>query len=832
VVRLPIHDVRTLEDAFRLPIHEVRTLEEALRLPVFAERERSLAEGEDEARAILSRVRSEGDRALRELTRRFDHVELDTFRVPERQLRRGADELDRRAREALDLAAERIRRFHERTAPERMRHASDGLEMWREFRPVSSAALYVPGGRAAYPSTVLMLGIPACIAGVPRIALATPPRGDGTLPAAVLVAAELAGITEIYRIGGAQAIAALAYGTETIPPVDLIVGPGNRFVTAAKRLVYGRVRIDGLAGPSEIAIVADGSSPARWAALDVLAQLEHDPDARALVTATDPRWLDELADELSAMAPQSPRAAVLRTSIAASAGLALPDLSMAMSVAGAYAPEHLALLTTDPRRQVERIEAAGAIFLGPFAPVALGDYLAGPNHTLPTGGTARAFSGVDVEMFGRWVSVVEGNERALASLLAPAALLAELEGLPGHAASLRARARNGGAASWPADRSWERSSGVDSVGGTPPLSRRAQAFTPYRAARHEALSGILLDANEHPSGGFRETPDLSQALADLGRYPDPSNARVRASAAGFYGVPADCVFAGNGSDEAIDLVFRAWTDPGDEILVASPTYGMYAVQAALHGVDVHEVPLTRDFTLDPAAVLGSLSGRSRSAGRNPSASLGRGASRLRILFLCSPNNPTGNLLGRHEILETARIFPGLVVVDEAYVEFAGVESLASDAVRQGSNLLVLRTLSKAFGLAGLRAGFALGSPEAIEALQRVKLPYNLSGMTTALAEQALADTGRLERNVREVTRERSRVAAELHSLGLTPLPSDANFLLIPHTDAPAIVRRLAARDGIVIRDRSGLPGIAAAFRVTVGSPSENDRFLEGLARCV
>jgi histidinol dehydrogenase len=712
--------------------------------------------------------------------------------------------------------------------------ADDGLTMRREFRPVRSAGLYVPGGSAAYPSTVLMLALPARAAGVERLVLATPPGLKGDLPPALLHAAWLAGVTEVYRVGGAQAIAALAYGTESIHPVEVVAGPGNRFVTAAKRIVFGTVGIDGLAGPSEIALVADGSTPPRWAALDVLAQLEHDPDARALVATPDAGWLERMAEELSAAAAASPRRAVLSASIAASAGVVLPDMELAARAAGAWAAEHLSILAKDPEHLLAWAEPAGAVFLGPFAPVAIGDYLAGPNHTLPTGGTARFLSGLGVDVFGRRVAVVGGDAAALAPLLEPAAALAEAEGLPGHALSLRAR-RNG-ADAWPGVGTMSASSAAGSApvptgpaaasdgaagttraesarGSGPRLSRRARTFEPYRAARHHAASGILLDANENPLGGFERPPALAAELAGLGRYPDPSNARLRGAAARAFGVTPESVFAGNGSDEAIDLLVRAFVDPGDEVLVASPTYGMYAVQAALHGASVRELPLAADFRLDASL-------------------LERAAGRARLAFLCSPNNPTGNLLGRASILEAARRFGGLVVVDEAYVEFAGAPSLATEAARPGSSLVVLRTLSKAWGLAGLRVGFAVAEPGVVGALQRVKLPYNLSAIACALAIRALSEPARLERAVRANAAERSRLEAGLVELGLAPLPSAANFLLVPHARAPELVRRLEREGGVVVRDRSGIPRLPSAFRVSVGTTHENAAFLRELARCL
>jgi len=419
-----------------LPRYRVRSVAEARGLPPFVDRVATAEDARDVVRPIVDDVAARGDVAVREWAEKLDGA--PPVRV---DVTGGGGRVPGGAREALRLAAGRIERFHRRTAPPRRIRADDVLRMERRFDPFERVGLYVPGGRAAYPSTLLMLAVPARVAGVGKVVVVTPPGTDGAVPPAVRFAAQVAEIDVLWALGGAQAIAALACGTETIPRVDAIVGPGNRYVTAAKAIVADRVAIDLPAGPSEIALVADGSTDAALAATDVLAQLEHDPDARALVVSTDAAWLDAVDRALVARLPGLSTGETIRGAMASSGAIEVPDPGVAAEVVSAWASEHVSVLVSRPGRILPRIRSSGATFVGPRVPVALGDYVAGPNHTLPTGGTGRFRSGLGVEAFGRWTSVVDRGTVGEDStpLLEAAATLADLEGLPAHAASLRAR---------------------------------------------------------------------------------------------------------------------------------------------------------------------------------------------------------------------------------------------------------------------------------------------------------------------------------------------------------------------------------------------------------
>lgn len=426
----------------RLTRYRARTLSGALDLPFFRRRSGTIEDAREDVEPIVADVAERGDAALAEWSRRLDGAAPAPLRV---SLDGAGADLSAEVRDALELAADRIRRFHERTAPRGRVEADDGLAMERVFEPFDRVGLYVPGGRAAYPSTVLMLAIPARVAGVGRVVAVTPPGPDGGVGSGVRAAAAIAGVDDLFAVGGAQGVAALACGTETVPRVRAIVGPGNRWVTAAKALVSDRVAIDMPAGPSEIAILADSTADPGWAAVDVLAQLEHDPDARALVVTPDAGWLDAVDIALGRRLPGLATAGTIRAALAESAAVVVPDLETGARVVSAWAPEHLSVSVADPGPVVAAIRGSGAIFVGGRAPVALGDYLAGPNHTLPTGGSAAFRSGLGVEAFGRWSSRVrEGEDDVAVPLLEAAAVLADLEGLPAHAASLRARLAAGG----------------------------------------------------------------------------------------------------------------------------------------------------------------------------------------------------------------------------------------------------------------------------------------------------------------------------------------------------------------------------------------------------
>ena len=397
---------------------------------------------ETAVRGIIADVVARGDDAVVEFTRKFDRTNVDAagLRVTAAELDEAAGKCDQRAVDALKFARDRIEAYHLRQLPKDERFTDAlGVELGYRWTAISAAGLYVPGGTAAYPSSVLMNAVPAKVAGVPRLVMVVP-APDGKLNPLVLAAAKLAGADEVYRIGGAQAVAALAYGTQTIKPVDKIVGPGNAYVAAAKRLVFGKVGIDMIAGPSEVLILADGDANADWIAADLLAQAEHDVAAQSILITDSAKLADEVEKAVASQLKTLPRAAVAGKSWADFGTIILVrDIAQAIPLVDAVAPEHLEIVAANADALADKIRNTGAIFIGGYTPEAMGDYVAGSNHVLPTARSARFSSGLGVIDFMKRTSILKCGPDQLAALGPAAIALGEAEGLDAHARSVAIR---------------------------------------------------------------------------------------------------------------------------------------------------------------------------------------------------------------------------------------------------------------------------------------------------------------------------------------------------------------------------------------------------------
>ena len=392
---------------------------------------------------VLDDIKENGDEAVLKYTKKFDGADLtpDTMRVTKDEIDSAINEIEPDLLRIIKKAAENIRAFHEKQREEGfMMDTAKGSKIGVRVRPLATAGVYVPGGTAPLPSTVLMDVIPASVAGVKRIVFCTPPRKDGTIAPVILAAASIAGATEIYKVGGSQAIAAMAYGTETIPRVDKICGPGNIFVNTAKRLVYGQVDIDMFAGPSEILIIADKTADAEFVAADMLSQAEHDKIASAIVLTDDRELANKVLESVDRRSDEAARKEILESSLQTYCAIIVCDnLDTAIAFSEEIAPEHLELCVADPEKMLDQINNAGAVFLGNYSPEPLGDYFAGPNHTLPTSGTSRFFSPLNTGDFYKKMSVINYNEESLKEVYEDVAKFADSEGLTCHAESLRTR---------------------------------------------------------------------------------------------------------------------------------------------------------------------------------------------------------------------------------------------------------------------------------------------------------------------------------------------------------------------------------------------------------
>ena len=406
----------------------------------------SEADVNDVVAGIIAEVRARGDAALIDLTRKFDRFDFDASSLPisSNEIAAAKDDCTPETRKALDVAAARIRAFHEKQLPGDLDYTdAEGLRLGYRWTPVGAAGLYVPGGTAAYPSSVLMNALPAKVAGVKRLVMVVP-TPDGVINPLVLVAADLAGVDEIYRIGGAQAVAALAFGTQTISAVDKIVGPGNAYVVAAKRQVFGTVGIDMIAGPSEILVLADGDNDPAWIAADLLSQAEHDVAAQSILVTDDAAFADAVTGAVEGHLKALPRSEIAGESWRTyGAVFTVPSLEDGLPLVDRIAPEHLEIAASDARALAGRVNNAGAIFIGRFVPEALGDYLAGPNHVLPTARSARFSSGLGVLDFMKRTSMIECSADGLAKVGPAAVTLARAEGLEAHALSISVRLSRG-----------------------------------------------------------------------------------------------------------------------------------------------------------------------------------------------------------------------------------------------------------------------------------------------------------------------------------------------------------------------------------------------------
>ena len=390
---------------------------------------------------ILNNVRENGDEAIKSYTEKFDGVLIDDLKVSDEEIKEAYDTLDDSLLTALKNAALNIEKFHKKQIPSEWNiEVNPGITAGQIVRPINSAGCYIPGGRAAYPSSILMTVIPAKIAGVEKVVCVTPPQNDGKILDAILVASDIAGADEIYKVGGAQAIGALAFGTESIPSVEKIVGPGNIFVTAAKKLVYGQVDIEFPAGPSEVLILADDTSIPKYLATDILAQAEHDPNASCFLVTDSEKLAHEVDGYVKELTEVAPRREIIVESLSKSGKIIITDtFEEAIHVTNEYAPEHLIISTQDDDETLSHIKNAGSIFLGAYSPVAAGDYGSGTNHVLPTGGGAKMYSGLSTEAFIKKPTVQRITKDGLKELAKTSVPIAEYEGFFAHANSFKTR---------------------------------------------------------------------------------------------------------------------------------------------------------------------------------------------------------------------------------------------------------------------------------------------------------------------------------------------------------------------------------------------------------
>lgn len=747
-------------------------------------------------RTVIENVRERGDSALCDYTQRWDKVTLPPgkLRVPESTIARAP--LDAPFADAFERAVARIRRFHEQVKPRTsLFEDSEGVRMGMRWTAVSSVGLYVPGGKACYPSTLAMTAVPAQIAGVERIAVVSPPTADGEVSAEVLLAARVLGLKEIYRVGGAQAIAALALGTESIPRVDKIYGPGNAFVAEAKRQLFGEVGIDLLAGPSELVVYADHTAEPDWVAADLMAQAEHDEATRVTLLASTSSVLQLVQCAMEKLVKGEPRIETIRKSWTQNGKFeVVASHEVAARRINEIAPEHLSLQVADPWAALGLVKNAGAIFLGGFSPVAVGDYYAGPNHVLPTGAAARYASCLSVEDFMKRSNLVEMGQEFLLQRGADVEVLARGEQLPAHATSVLLRRKEG--------RSSLPRPGLRSV-------------TPYLLVEEEGE--VKLNQNESPWDVPGELKDeVAKRLRDLpwNRYHQKIPQEFLATLAKSLAVPQECVLAASGSNLLLQWIFEAYCAPGETIVCPSPSFSLYPLWGAVCEARLETVPLGEGFEYEPDRFIEVVK-RVRPA----------------ITVVCLPNNPTGSEIATDDVRRLAVAAAeggGVLVVDEAYCEFTEPEFDRTLLLKECENVILLRTFSKAFAAAGMRLGYLLAPAPLTRELRKIVPPFHLSLFAAVLGQVLWEQKGLFHERIEKILAERERLMGTLRGVeGVEVFPSHANFFLIRVKNAEELFTKLKD-EGILVRAPGKDLAVLGCLRVNVGTVAENDRFLQAV----
>ncbi|HWA84055.1 MAG TPA: histidinol dehydrogenase [Fimbriimonadaceae bacterium] len=815
-----------------------------------------MAEAEETVKPILEAVRARGDAALFEYARKFDGLDGSLIADPA-ELEQAAVQVSLAFRQAVETSMANIRAFAALQMPREFRaEVAPGHVVGQIVRPLDTIAAYIPGGRYPLPSTVLMTAIPAAVAGVPNIWVTTPKANRETYAAAAM-----AGVRNLARLGGAQAIAAFAFGTDTIPRADRIVGPGNIYVTAAKKLLAGEVGIDFIAGPTEVLIVANEGNPA-WIAADMLAQAEHDADAAALLLTTSPTLADAVSGEIEKQLETLSTAAAARLAIANNSAIILTESDdESIELSNRVAPEHLCL--HDPAL-LSQIRHAGSVFLGAYSPEAAGDYSTGPNHVLPTAGAGRLHGGLSVQDFVKVVTIQELSPEALQSISGATTTLARAEGLEGHARSIEARSGTGVPpvsvmavpameapkalraappyapsveheirqaieapkalrAAQPYAPSVEheiqqaleapkaRAAFEEGERGFPKPRQSVQGMRPYSpptGGRHESLR---LDFNENTVGCSPRVAEFLRKTVTgdvLATYPDYEEARRDLAA--FFGVENGQMLLTNGTDEAIQVLVNTFVEPGDEVLILTPSYAMYRFYAEVAGAEIVEIPYRAgDLAFELQPVLNAITQKTKA------------------ILLSNPNNPTGTAIPESDLEVVLQAAPAAcVLVDEAYFEFYGQAMLAR--IAEFDNLFVSRTFSKAYGMAAMRMGCLFSCERNAAAMRKAQSPYSVNMLAALAAREAIQDQEFTKAYVASALEGRSQMEAVFEEKGIRHWPSEANFILF---DAGTWADECLAKcreQGILIRDRRHeIPG---ALRVTAGPPNQMKRFVDLLAQ--
>lgn len=749
----------------------------------------------DTVSEILQKVKNEGDAALQFFNKKFDQVEIENIEVTEEEIAAAEDQLDPKLKKAIRTAYQNITKFHAAQKTETLEvETMPGVKCCQKSVAIEKVGLYIPGGTAPLFSTILMLGIPAKVAGCKEIVMCSPPQKDGKINAAMLYTAQLIGIEKIFKVGGAQAIGAMTYGTEIVPQVYKIFGPGNQFVTSAKQIVSQQgVAIDMPAGPSEVLVVADETCEPSFVAADLLSQAEHGVDSQVVLVTFSEETAEAILIEAEQQLKQLPRKEIASQALKNSPVIIFDNKTSALNLINEYAPEHLIIATKDADDFAKKIINAGSVFIGNFTPESVGDYASGTNHTLPTNGYARNYSGVNLDSFSKKITYQKLTKDGLKNLGPTVELMAEAEQLEGHKNAVTIRLNN--ISTNPTKEVFQKRSTKELV------RSNILKMSAYSSARSEfeGTAEVFLDANENPFDN------------GMNRYPDPLQKELKIKIGAWRNVPEQNIFLGNGSDEIIGLLMQTFCQPKkDSVIILPPTFGVYEVAANIGEIGIKKIDLDENFQPKVNAILKAADSSDK------------------ILFICSPNNPTGNSFDFEKIEKLITTFDGIVVVDEAYVDFSKGKSCVA-LLEKNKNLIILQTFSKALGMAGARLGMAFASEEIISYLNKVKMPYNINELTQKSALEALEQKNVFTEQIATILEQRSFLENELSKFDFIEkiYPSDANFLLVKVNEPNQLYQFLVSRK-IIVRNRSKQVGCEGCLRFTIGLAKENLRLIDAL----
>ena len=739
--------------------------------------------------AILANVKANGDKAVNEYTLKFDGSNVENPEITKEQLSQYASMCDKDVYSALEKAAKNISDFHQRQLQQSwLTTKSNGVILGQRVRGLKRVGIYVPGGTAAYPSSVLMNAIPARIAGVEEIIMVTPPGKDGKPNPDIMAAAQVAGVDRVFQMGGAQAVAALAYGTETVPKVDKIVGPGNIFVATAKKLLFGTVDIDMIAGPSEILVIADKTARADYLAADLMSQAEHDILASAILLTDDANLADKVNEELKKQSATLSRKEIIEKSLKDYGVIIVcRNISEAVEFANILAPEHLEVCVENPMEYIGKLDNAGSVFLGNYSPEPLGDYFAGPNHVLPTSGTARFFSPLSVDSFIKKSSFIYYTKEALLEEADDIIRIANAEGLTAHANSIIVRKENETKDWYPVYK----------------LNKKISELTPYSPITGEYK--IRLDANESCFNLSQEIiEEIKTAVAniDYNRYPDPNATDLCKAFADYYNIDSNNVTAFNGSDELISILMSSFMMSGETVVTVEPDFSMYRFYASLAEVNCVSVAKNDDLSVNIDNVINAVKENNAKA----------------VIF-SNPCNPTSKGISRDDVIKLVTTLEDtLVILDEAYMDFWDASLLA--LVNDYDNLVIMRTASKAVGAAAIRLGFAVANPTISKALKAVKSPYNVNTVSQKIGTIIYSNKAYLKNrqevivNLRENLYNAVKEIESAHSDKIKLINGCSNFLFIK-TDLAKEIFDFLLNNGVAIRF------MGEYLRITAGTQQEN-----------